>query len=238
MQPYLFPYLGYFQLAACVDRFVFFDDAAFMKKGYINRNSILSGDAAAGITFPVCNASQNRAIADHYFSKDFSKQLRSIEMAYAKAPFFEYVFPLVLAVLDAECRGVADVCRESILGVMKYLGRPINWCMSSDLQYARHASRVEKLAQICGVVGGDTYVNSIGGRLLYKYEDFLQYGLRLYFLKMHDVTYVQRKAGAPFVSNLSIIDVLMWCSPGQVVELLGEYQLFAGDDPRAGVEFR
>ena len=41
MQPYLFPYLGYFQLAASVDRWVFHDDCMYIKQGYIHRNYIL-----------------------------------------------------------------------------------------------------------------------------------------------------------------------------------------------------
>lgn len=41
MQPYFFPYLGYFQLVQAVDDFVFYDDVMFIKKGWINRNRIL-----------------------------------------------------------------------------------------------------------------------------------------------------------------------------------------------------
>ena len=41
MQPYLFPYIGYWQLIHAVDTFVIFDDVNYIKKGYINRNNIL-----------------------------------------------------------------------------------------------------------------------------------------------------------------------------------------------------
>ena len=40
MQPYLFPYIGYFQLIAAVDKFVVYDDVNFIKGGWINRNNI------------------------------------------------------------------------------------------------------------------------------------------------------------------------------------------------------
>lgn len=41
MQPYIFPYIGYFQLINAVDIFVIYDGVAFIKQGWINRNRIL-----------------------------------------------------------------------------------------------------------------------------------------------------------------------------------------------------
>ena len=44
MQPYFFPYIGYFQLMNYVDEWVVFDDIQFIDKGWINRNRILHPD--------------------------------------------------------------------------------------------------------------------------------------------------------------------------------------------------
>jgi hypothetical protein len=41
MQPYFFPYIGYWQLIHAVDRFVLFDDAQYIRHGWVNRNRIL-----------------------------------------------------------------------------------------------------------------------------------------------------------------------------------------------------
>ena len=41
MQPYIFPYIGYYQLIDAVDQFIIFDDVNFIKRGWINRNNIL-----------------------------------------------------------------------------------------------------------------------------------------------------------------------------------------------------
>ena len=41
MQPYFFPYIGYFQLINAVDEFLVYDNVNFIKKGWINRNNIL-----------------------------------------------------------------------------------------------------------------------------------------------------------------------------------------------------
>lgn len=58
MQPYLFPYLGYFQLASVSDVFVLYDDVNYIKRGFISRNSILSANQIQRFVIPVPGASQ------------------------------------------------------------------------------------------------------------------------------------------------------------------------------------
>ena len=62
MQPYFFPYIGYFQLINAVDIFVFYDDVNFIKKGWVNRNNVLVNGQAKLITVPLEGASQNLLI--------------------------------------------------------------------------------------------------------------------------------------------------------------------------------
>ena len=62
MQPYLFPYIGYWQLVNSVDTFVIYDDVNFIKRGYINRNNILQNGASQLITLELIGASQNKRI--------------------------------------------------------------------------------------------------------------------------------------------------------------------------------
>ena len=86
MQPYLFPYIGYFQLIKSVDNFVFFDDVNYINKGWVNRNRILNDQI---FTLPLINASQNRLIKDiEIFDPVSSKNklLKNIFHSYKKAP--------------------------------------------------------------------------------------------------------------------------------------------------------
>ena len=62
MQPYFFPYIGYFQLINSVNEFVIYDNIEFAKKGWINRNQILRQDQAHKFVLPLEKASQNRLI--------------------------------------------------------------------------------------------------------------------------------------------------------------------------------
>ncbi|HAQ27933.1 MAG TPA: hypothetical protein DCQ80_18530, partial [Pseudomonas sp.] len=51
MQPYLFPYLGYFQLIAHSDAFVLGDDLQYVKASWINRNRVLVNGQPKLLTF-------------------------------------------------------------------------------------------------------------------------------------------------------------------------------------------
>ena len=64
MQPYVFPYIGYMQLVHAADKFVFYDDVNFIKKGWINRNSIMLNDGSYRFTIPLKGQSQNSLIKD------------------------------------------------------------------------------------------------------------------------------------------------------------------------------
>lgn len=62
MQPYLFPYIGYFQLIHAVDCFVLFDDVNYIVRGWVNRNRILAGEGDLLFTLPLCGASKKNAL--------------------------------------------------------------------------------------------------------------------------------------------------------------------------------
>ena len=57
MQPYFFPYIGYFQLMQEVDLYVNLEHVSFMKRSYMTRNTIKNNTP---INIPVSNGSQNK----------------------------------------------------------------------------------------------------------------------------------------------------------------------------------
>src|ERR1700685_1012716 len=95
MQPYTFPYIGYYQLIKAVDKFVIYDDVNYINKGWINRNKVLVNGKPFLFTFPLKEASQNKVINNIEIQENDSwkkKFLKTIEQAYKKAPHFEKVF--------------------------------------------------------------------------------------------------------------------------------------------------
>jgi hypothetical protein len=223
MQPYLFPYLGYYQLVFHCDKFVFYDDVNYITRGYINRNNILSNGKASRFTLPVLKASQNSKINSLYFSNDVKKILSSIKHSYSKAPFFNDVFPIIEEVILSTNKNVASITSLSIISVFNYLEIEKDFVFSSKLSYFKSDSAAENLISICKEFESVSYCNSIGGQSLYSKENFLKEGIELSFIQMKPISYIQGKN--EFVSHLSIIDVLMWNSKEEVINLLSKYKL-------------
>jgi len=223
LQPYLFPYLGTLQLARQVDRFVFFDDVAFIKKGFIHRNAILLDGRAHAFTAPVRQASQNRAIVEHDYVGDWQPLLALLQRAYAGAPFFEPVFERVRSVLLDGDDNVARKNARSVVAVFDHLGLPFSHGFASAHALPADLRASARVRALCLAEGAHTYVNPAGGRALYDAADFEGDGLALRFCSMRPLSYAQRAPA--FVPNLSIIDVLMHCPPAQVVGLLDACEL-------------
>lgn len=223
MQPYLFPYLGYFQLACASDTFVLYDNANYIKQGFINRNTILSANQPQRFTIPVNGASSFKRIKELTFSNDVRKFLKNIQQSYQKKPHFDSVYPVIEQIALADERQIASVCYRMLVSVFTYLGIDQNIILSSDIKYQQSGTASEKVISMCHALGSRVYINSAGGMALYDREEFTRFDLSLKFLQMDDVHYYQ--GNKPFVKNLSIIDVLMNCSPAKVKKLLTEYHL-------------
>jgi hypothetical protein len=221
MQPYLFPYLGYYQLVHHVSEFVFFDDVNFIKKGFIHRNNILLGDEARMFSLPVGQASQNRLIMQHVFLDRSCEVEDLIAHAYRKAPHFSQVYPLVCDVLRHPDRSVVNLTARSIRAVFDYLGLHKCFSFSSHVPKSTSARGQQKIIEVCLAKAAHRYTNAIGGKQLYEPATFGAHGIVLEFIRMNSVAY--RQAAKTFVPNLSMIDILMHCCKQEVIALLGEY---------------
>lgn len=209
MQPYLFPYLGYFQLINAVDVFIFYDDVNFINRGWINRNRIVINNKANYFTVQLSNASQNKLIKNIEFLDNRKKILKTIELAYKKAPFFDRVFPIIEECLNYETNKISELAIFSIIKICEYMGMKREFVKSSEKFFqTKGLAKEERLIEICKLSGADTYINAIGGMQLYSKETFYEHGIKLLFLKSKPFEYKQLTK--EFIPNLSIIDVLMF----------------------------
>lgn len=223
MQPYLFPYIGYFQLIYASDLFIVYDDVSYIKQGYINRNNILSSNGTVRFTVPVPGASSNKLISELSYSTNVTKVLKTIQQSYSKSPYFDEVYPLIETILTYPNRDIAELCLKSYREILKYLGLQRKFLKSSELDYDRSLFAKERLIEFSHKFGADCYINTPGGRELYNKLDFAKEAVDLKFI---DSLFVEYDQGAEeFVPNLSIIDILMNCSIFEIHSLLNCYKL-------------
>ena len=223
MQPYLFPYTGYWQLVNAVDTFVIFDDVNFIKKGYINRNSILLNGKPHIFTLELIGASQNKLINEIEIGGNSRKILKTIEMSYKKSPYFYIVFPIIKDILDNKEKNLAKFIGHSLEKISNYLEMDTKFIYSSDIRKNNSLKAQDKILEIASLLKSTDYINAIDGQKFYDKERFSQENIQLNFLDTEITEYKQFEN--EFESHLSIVDILMFNSIEDINNILSKFKL-------------
>jgi hypothetical protein len=226
MQPYFFPYIGYFQLINAVDEFVIYDNIQFTKKGWINRNRILVNQKDDYISLPIKKDSDYLNVNQRFLSDtwpiDSKKMLNRIVESYRKAPQFEQVYTLFEKCLKVEEQNLFNFVQNSLIETLNHLSINTKIVESSSIEIDHQLKSEEKVLAICKAKNASTYINPSGGIELYSKERFERNGIKLQFQKSNPIVYLQFKN--EFVPWLSILDVLMFNSKDEVKLFLNNYQ--------------
>lgn len=229
MQPYLFPYIGYFQLINAVDKFVVYDDVNFIKGGWINRNNLLINKKINLFTVPLDKPSPFALINETQINVNFYetwkvKFLRSIEQSYKKAPFYKEVYTLIENVLENnDINLISKLAVKGIKSICEYLHIETEIVTTSEIYNNKQYKAQDRVLDICSIEKASQYINVSGGVALYSKETFKEHGLVLNFIKSNTISYKQ--FDNEFVPWLSIIDVLMFNSVEETNNLINQYEL-------------
>ena len=212
-QPYFLPYFPWWQLIAQANRFLISDDYAFMMHSWISRNRICVNGRVQYFRIRIHDMSCHRTIArTEIFSTDATNNLKTLEMAYHKAPHFAEGFALAERIFACKDLNLSQFLTHSISEVCRYLGITTPVGLTSELEGNALLSRDERIYDFCRRNGADVYVNAIGGQALYDKATFAAQGIQLRFL--------QTEVSEP----LSIIDSVMRISREELHEMLGRFR--------------
>jgi len=227
MQPYFFPYIGYFQLINAVDEFVIYDNIKFTKKGWINRNRILVNGKDEYITLSLKKDSDFLNVDERFLAETWSidrkKILNKIAGSYRKAPQFEEIYQLCELCLNFEEHNLFSFISNSIKVILSHLNISTLITVSSSIQIDHDLKSEDKVLAICKALKASAYINPIGGIELYNKERFKLNGIELKFQKSNPINYVQFKD--EFIPWLSILDVLMFNKKEEIKQFLNEFKL-------------
>lgn len=222
MQPYFFPYIGYFQLIANSDIFVIYDEIKYTKKGWINRNRFLKNGKATYFTVPLKKDSDFLYVSNRYLTQDWENEkqkiINQIKVAYHKAPHFKETFALFENCLSFQNTNLFEFIFNAVKSICEYLDIKTPIQVSSELQISNDLKSAEKVKAICKILNAKTYINPIGGLELYDKNDFLNENLELIFLKAKNISYPQFEN--EFEPFLSILDILMFNDLKKVKEMI------------------
>ena len=220
MQPYFFPYIGYFQLIRAVDWFIIYDNIKYTKKGWINRNRLLRNGEEFVITIPLRKGSDSLDVRERSLADDFDRRklLNQVREAYSRAPRFRWVFPIVEMCVMAPAQNLFEYVEGAVVEVCRYLGIGTRIIPSSSVAIDPALRAGNRVLALCKAAGADVYVNAIGGQNLYSREEFKEQGVELKFLKSRAIAYPQ--LDHEFVPSLSIVDVMMFNDVAAIQEFL------------------
>lgn len=222
MQPYLFPYIGYFQLLAAVDRFIFYDDVSYIKGGWINRNRLLLSGQVSWFTLPLSGASPHSKINEVHVQPNGTwrrKLLASVRQSYGKAPYFGSAYALLEGIVLSEESSLSALARESVMAVAGHLGLDTEFAVSTGRYDNENLRGSDRILDICRQERAVEYHNLPGGTALYSARQFASAGVDLHFVQPRLGEYSQ--LAAPFKPGLSILDVLMFNDRMSSLRLLG-----------------
>ena len=229
MQPYIFPYIGYFQLINAVDKFVIYDDVNYIKQGWINRNNILIQGKANTFTIPLDNTSSFKKIYEvSIHEKQFSlwkkKFIKTVEQSYSKAPRFDQTLQLITKVLDIDTpHTISRLATFGLVSISNYLGIKTKFVNSSSIYNNSNLSGKDRVIDICKTEKVSTYINSIGGQKLYNKDYFKINNIDLKFIKPKPIVYKQFSDN--YVPWLSILDIMMFNTVDEITKMLDNYEV-------------
>ena len=226
MQPYFFPYLGYFDVINRVDKWIVFDRVKYSHKGWINRNRILHPqDGWQYISVPVHRHVGEGRICDvtpvdlALAEQRILAQLQHYRKG--RAPFFKEVSELVRRVFTApDLVSLSDLNVSTLREVCAYLQISFDYMVFSkmglDLPEIKHPG--QWALEICDRLGAKRYLNPPGGKQIFIPSEWEARGIELQFTELVDFHY--SCVGYAPVERLSVLDVLMWNEPVAVKSYL------------------
>lgn len=208
-QPDYIPYLGYFYKIAQSDRFVYLDDAQFSNDNMHHWNRIKTPQGETRLKVPTehsfgdpINAVRTR---DELGWK--KKHLKTMEMNYARAPYFKEIFPQFSELLNREYANLADMNVAINTWIAKSFGFQAEFYRTSEMEI--HTVREERVIDICVMLDGDTYISGNGARAYQVDEHFTERGVKLHYTDYHPFEYPQ--LWKEFLPNMSVVDYIFNC---------------------------
>jgi hypothetical protein len=226
MQPYFFPYIGYFQLMNTVDLWVAFDDTQFIDKGWVNRNRVLHPEEDKVwqfITLPLSKRGQFDKICDISLNSEIdwrSQILGKLSSYKRKAPFYNQTVEFVRDCFDSDETNLSRLVIKILKKTAAYIGINTTIEIQSDLNLGIDAVHHpgQWALKICDAIKASEYINPIGGKEIFKNEEFDAFNIKLSFLKSKLIPYNQHRTS--FVPALSILDILMFNEQSEISTFL------------------
>ena len=193
------------------------DTVQFKKHEWQNRNRIRTHEGWQWLTVPIIDRFPERIdqveINAH---TDWSRKHRqALRLHYGRAPHWEPLGPSLLALLERPWTRLRDLNVAVLELLCQQLGLGVRRLLASNL--AAREDPTDRLIDLCRAAGGTEYLAGESGPRYMDLERFAQAGIAVSAQAYQHPAYPQQYT--PFVSHLSVIDLLFNCGPESLAVL-------------------
>ena len=214
MQPTYLPWLGYFDLIAQSNDFIFLDDVKFNKSSYHHHNKILGPNGEIVLSVPTfANKGRMDTLINEvkidYSKKWQKKHLESIKQSYSKAPYFCEVYPDIESIIESKIYNLCELNTRLIKLFASKLSLDTNFYMASKIENSAH-NKTQRLVDYCKILRCDNYYSPSGSSYLNITENkymFESAKITVYMQKFKLTPYLQKSQS--FTPYMSVLDALM-----------------------------
>lgn len=203
------PWRGYFDLMDDVDLFVFYDDVQYTGRDWRNRNRIKTSQGASWLSVPVRHG-RDTLIQDaeiDYNSRWVNKHVRTLTLAYEKAPFFEYYAQTFFDVLSRRYRTISELNIALCKSVMEKL--EIDTKVLTSAEFDIDGSKYDRPLAILQHLGATSYLSGPAANSYIDADRYAAANIAVELKSYEYSTYPQLHGS--FTPNLTILDLLFNC---------------------------
>lgn len=240
MQPYIFPYIGYWQVIFNTDQWIFFDTVQYNKRSWMNRNRILHPDSNQDFqyfTVPIKKISRGTLIKDAEINQGikWKEKILGQLTVYKRlhAPYYNEVLGLVKFILEsANSPSFLELCIISTVEICRILKIEFNYKIASQTEFdrAKIITPGDWALEICKAQQAEIYINPYSGYEIFDEFQYKKNNIELRFLKPELIKYQQSKR-EKFIPSLSIIDVMMFNGFSATEKMIkNDFKIYKKDD--------
>lgn len=225
MQPYFFPYLGYFQLINKVDNFLLYGHVDFKRRSYMTRNSIVNKNyKIEPISVRTKKSPLGTKINEIKKINDECQNLlmKKVTNTYSRFEYFNEIFPLIKPIIAYRTESLMDYNSTTLKEICHILDIKTNFIPYKTIEqdflkiekeltkeYKNNHTRnpSDRVIRLCKYFNTNTYINPEGGVGIYNAAEFTNNDIILKFHKSNIKPHRAEPEGRP--QHASIIDILM-----------------------------
>lgn len=230
MQPYFFPYSGYFSLIHSAEHFMFFDDVQYIKKSWMGRNRLLNIEKQE--PYYIRPTLIRPEYKDLYTTVKLDnkdqwklKLLEQLKGYRHKAAFYSDVKTLLESILEKEYEYLTAFNIESTIQISRALGLTATFDKYTDhnFWFEEKPGEGDWGRVIAKELKATHYINSPGGESFIFPEPFSAIDMKMGFIQ--PVLQPYNQGNDSFIAGLSIIDVMLFNGFEKTADMIKDYEI-------------